>query len=57
MPENSVTWSQSQSQERFFKEEEKNIFVLKTHLATRGVVNFYSAGVVTCDRRIGSRLG
>jgi hypothetical protein len=30
--------------------------VFKTHLATLGVVNFYSAGVVTHDRRIGSRI-
>jgi hypothetical protein len=27
------------------------------HKAIRGVVNFYNAGVVPHDRRIGSRLG
>jgi hypothetical protein len=32
------------------------IFVLKAHWATRAVVIFYSAGVVTRDRRIGSWL-
>jgi hypothetical protein len=26
-----------------------NIFVFKTHWATRGVVSFYNAGVVTHD--------
>jgi hypothetical protein len=30
--------------ERFYKVEE-NIFVFKTHEATRGVLNFYNAGV------------
>jgi hypothetical protein len=37
----------------------ENVFVfkLKAHLATRGVVNFYSAGVVTRDQIwIGPRL-
>jgi hypothetical protein len=29
---------------------------LKTHYATRGVVNFYNAGVVTHDRRISSEV-
>jgi hypothetical protein len=29
-------------------------FVFKVHLATRGAVNFYSAGVVSHARRIGS---
>jgi hypothetical protein len=29
-------------------------FFFKTHKATRGVVNFYSAEVVTQDYRIGS---
>jgi hypothetical protein len=39
-----------------FKAEE-SISVFKTHLATRGAVNFYSAGgVVTHDRRIGFSL-
>jgi hypothetical protein len=38
--------------ERFFIIEEKIPF--KTHKATGGVVNFYSAGVVTQNRRIGS---
>jgi hypothetical protein len=33
--------------------EEKNVF--RTHKATRGVVNFYSADVVTRDRRMGPR--
>jgi hypothetical protein len=35
---------------------ENNIFVFEAHLATRGAVNFYSTGVVTHDRKIGSRL-
>jgi hypothetical protein len=30
------------------------MFVDKMRWATRGVVNFYSAGVVTHDRRIGT---
>jgi hypothetical protein len=34
----------------------QNIFVRKTYQATRGVVNFYSAGVVSNDCRIGSRF-
>jgi hypothetical protein len=34
----------------------ENISVFKTHKATCGVVNSYSAGVVTHDRRIGSWL-
>jgi hypothetical protein len=38
----------------FIKEEEQNIFVFEMHEATRGVVVFYSAGVATRDRRIGS---
>jgi hypothetical protein len=38
--------------ERFFEVEE-NTLAFKTHWATRGVVNFYSAGVVTHDRRLG----
>jgi hypothetical protein len=43
--------------ERYFNVEE-HIFVLKrSRVCTRGVVNFYSAGVVTQGRRIGSRLG
>jgi hypothetical protein len=33
---------------------EENIFVFKMHLAIRGVVNFYTSGVVFRDRRIGS---
>jgi hypothetical protein len=33
---------------------ELNVVVFKTHQATRGVVNFYSAGFVTNDRWIGS---
>jgi hypothetical protein len=37
----------------FFKVGE-NIFVNKMHYAARGVVNFYSAGVVTHGRRIAS---
>jgi hypothetical protein len=41
-------------QERFFHKVEENIFVFKTHWATRGVVNFYSAAVATHDIRIGS---
>jgi hypothetical protein len=40
----------------FFKIEE-NIFVFKTSLGyIRGVVKFYSDGVVTHDRRFGSCL-
>jgi hypothetical protein len=31
---------------------EENIFVIETHQAARGVVNFYSAVVVTHGRRI-----
>jgi hypothetical protein len=31
-----------------------NVFAFKTHQATRGVVNFYHAGVVTHGGRIGS---
>jgi hypothetical protein len=38
-----------------FKAEE-NIFVVKTHWATRGVVNIYNAGVVADVCRIGSRV-
>jgi hypothetical protein len=38
----------------FFKGEE-NIFDFQTHQATHGVVNVYNAGVVTHNRRIGSR--
>jgi hypothetical protein len=37
--------------ERIFKVEENNLN-FKTHKDTRGVENFYSAGVVTHDRRI-----
>jgi hypothetical protein len=32
------------------------IFIFKTDLATLGVVNFYSADIVTPIRRIGSRM-
>jgi hypothetical protein len=35
--------------ERFLKVED-NIFVFKTHLGTRGALNFLSAGVVTHGR-------
>jgi hypothetical protein len=35
---------------------EKNNYILKTRFASGCVVNFYNAGVVTRDRRIGSRL-
>jgi hypothetical protein len=35
---------------------EGKIHVFKTHQATRGVVNFYNASVVTHDCRIGSRF-
>jgi hypothetical protein len=38
---------------RAFFLSEENIFIFKTHQATRGVVNFHSAGVVTHDRWIG----
>jgi hypothetical protein len=31
----------------------ESFFVFKTHLATRGIVIFYSASAVTHDRRIG----
>jgi hypothetical protein len=34
--------------------EVEDFFVFKTHLSTRGVVIFYSAGVVTHDCKIGS---
>jgi hypothetical protein len=40
---------------RFIKLEE-NTLVLKMYKATRGVVIFSSAGVVTHDRTIGSRM-
>jgi hypothetical protein len=39
----------------FFKVEE-NIFILNTRHAISCAVNFYNTGVVTRDRRIGSRL-
>jgi hypothetical protein len=39
--------------ERFFLVKE-NIFVFKTYLAARAVVNFYSTSVVTHCSRIGS---
>jgi hypothetical protein len=39
--------------ERFFKVDENHL-VFQTRLARRGVETFYSAGVVTQDRRIGS---
>jgi hypothetical protein len=38
---------------RFFNVKRKYLF-FKTRWATRGVAIFYSAGVVTLDRRIGS---
>jgi hypothetical protein len=44
------------TQVREFIKWKVNVFSLKTHHATGGVVNFYSAGVVTHDRRIGSWL-
>jgi hypothetical protein len=40
--------------ERFSKYVEENNFVFKMRKATCGLVNFYSAGVVTHDRGIGS---
>jgi hypothetical protein len=40
---------------RFSKYVEENIFVFKTHKAALGIVIFYSAGVVTQDRRTVSR--
>jgi hypothetical protein len=39
----------------FFKVEE-NIIDFKTRCATRGVMNFYNAGVVSRSRRIGSSI-
>jgi hypothetical protein len=36
------------------RKAEKNLFIYKTHLATQCVVIFYSAGITTHDRRIGS---
>jgi hypothetical protein len=40
--------------QRFFRNMniEGNIFILKTRFATRGVVNFFNAAVVTRDHRI-----
>jgi hypothetical protein len=39
---------------RVFTSEENN-FILKTRYAISCVANFYNAGIVTDDRRIGSR--
>jgi hypothetical protein len=39
--------------ERSLCKVDENRFAFKPHNATSGVVNFYSAGVVTHDRRIG----
>jgi hypothetical protein len=44
-------------QNRTFFKVEESIFVSKTHWATRDVVNFCSAGVVTQDHRVGSCFG
>jgi hypothetical protein len=43
-----------QRQHCVFTNVEESIFAFKMLLATRSVVKFYSAGVVTHDRRIGS---
>jgi hypothetical protein len=37
-----------------FLRVEDNILVFNTHLTTRSIINFYSAGVLTHDRSIGS---
>jgi hypothetical protein len=39
-----------------FQSKRKDFFYFKTHLATRGAVNFYNAGFVTPNRRIGPRI-
>jgi hypothetical protein len=51
-----LTTSTTLKKARAFFEAEENIFVFKTQLATRGVVNFYSAGAVTHARWIASRF-
>jgi hypothetical protein len=52
---NSTTSEFTTTAPALFKVEEY-IFIFKTHNATRGVVNFYNAGIVTHDRRIGCRV-
>jgi hypothetical protein len=42
--------------QRFKKYKGENIFVFNMHKASCGIVNFYSAGVVTHDHRIGSSI-
>jgi hypothetical protein len=52
---NQVTFSESPFQ-RVFKSDTYNNFILKTRHAISRAVHFYNAGVVTCDRRIWSRI-
>jgi hypothetical protein len=50
----SVVWRCSRLER--FNIGEKSFFILETRHAINSAVNFYNAGVVTRDRRIGSRI-